>query len=104
MVLPLLGSIWVFLIFMKKLERRCSARNVIDDPYDCGGNHLDVIAACGDKLVGWIAIIAHHSDTVVRYLVLPPEMQIAYSKKVFEFGNPYPPEWKTDSECYGPSS
>ncbi len=40
---------------------------IANDPYHGGGNHLpDVVIAApafaGDKLVGWIANIAHHSD------------------------------------------
>jgi len=40
---------------------------IANDPYHGGGNHLPdiVIAApafCGDKLIGWIANIAHHAD------------------------------------------
>ena len=40
---------------------------IANDPYHGGGNHLpDIVIAApafvGDKLVGWIANIAHHSD------------------------------------------
>ena len=58
---------------------------IANDPYHGGGNHLpDIVIAApafvGDKLVGWIIQIS-----AVRYLVLHPEMQIAYSRKVSEF-------------------
>ena len=40
---------------------------IANDPYHGGGNHLpDIVLAapafCGDRLIGWIANIAHHSD------------------------------------------
>ena len=48
---------------------RSEARDmfIANDPYHGGGNHLpDIVIAApafaGEKLIGWIANIAHHSD------------------------------------------
>ena len=67
----LLGSL---LTVVKNVYDKFSKENVrpgdmfiANDPYHGGGNHLpDIIVAApafaGDKLIGWIANIAHHSD------------------------------------------
>ena len=79
---------------------------IANDPYHGGGNHLpDIVIAApafvGDKLVGWIANIAHHSDIGGK---VPGSTSGDADRRYPNSGNPYPPEWKTDSECYGSSS